>query len=187
MGLFSSWKPHTIVGKILKGAVSVAAPAAAIVTGVGAIGGAISGAGLLAGAVSGVKTAAKVAAGVVTKTAQVANTVKTAAVNLVTGQTKEQRELVQDQKQNARDDLAKMKTIEQLINAGATVQEAAAKVGVPLSQLVGSFGIAEEVTSGVNQVKAMTPDSPEATMTKSNIGLIAAAAIGLLLLLGLKK
>jgi len=181
MGLFSKWKPKTIAGKILKGVVQVATPVAAIATGVGAIGGAISGAGLIGGAISGIKTTAKVAAGVVGVAKRTVSTVGSAAANLLTGQTQEQRKLVRDQKAQTRADMAKLETVDKLIKAGAKVEEAATKAGVPIGSLAGMFGLPT-----AEEIEIMPPEVKPAAVNGKNVGLLVAALAGILLLANIK-
>ena len=131
-----AWKPKTIFGKILKGAV-IGVGAAAAVVGAGAIiagtgGGAApavvgAGGGLLSKIFKGAK-----------KTVDV---VATKAADLVSGVTAEQRGIIHSQKDEQRADVQKLNAIDKLIKAGATVAEAASKIGVPLSELKGGFGI----------------------------------------------
>lgn len=144
MGLLSGWKPKTIAGKLLRGVVSVGAPVAAAVTGVGAVAGAISGVGAIAGVAGAASKVAGVVKSGVTAVAKAGGTVGQSAVNLLTGTTQEQRKLIREQKQETKELEQKVKTVEKLINAGATVESAAAKVGVPLSSLAGMFGLPSE-------------------------------------------
>lgn len=183
MGLFSNWKPKTIAGKILKGVVTVGVPAAATVVTGGIAGGLITGAGALAGVV---KATSKVA-GVIKGGVNVVGKVATAATNLATGTTKEQREMIQEQKQEQKADIQKLNTIEKLMNAGATVREAAAKVGVNLSELGGLFGLpseSDEIQAYASEVKAAPGVIP---MSADNKKLLTYAGIGLAALLLLPK
>jgi len=182
MGLFSGWKPKTIAGKILKGVVTIGAPVAAAVTGVGAVVGAISGVGAVAGAVAGVSKVAGVVKGGFTATGRVIDTVSTAATNLVTGTTKEQREIIKEQKKENRADIQKVNAIEKLINAGASVKEAAAKIGVPLAQLAGMFGLPSEGDQ-LAQYTAETKDTTIQATDKNKMLMYAAAGLAALFLL----
>lgn len=177
MGLFSGWKPKTIVGKILKGVVSVGLPVAAAVTGVGAVAGAISGTGVIAGAVSAASKVSGVVKGGVTATGRVIDKVSTAAGNLVTGVTKEQREMIKEQKAETAADLQKIKTVEKLINAGATVEEAASKAGVALSSLAGLFGLPSETDIQTTQYAEEKQTIAGIGGDKNKMILYAAAAV----------
>lgn len=123
MGLFSKWKPKTIFGKIIKGGASVIAPVAAAVTGIGAITGVAKGVGALAG-IGGVLAGGK----------KVIDTVGVKAVNLVTGTTKEERAQINEQKALTKAEKDKYEQIDRLIKAGATKEQAYAKVGVSISE-----------------------------------------------------
>lgn len=122
---------NTIVGRILRGVSKVALPVAgvgaAIVTG-GAAVGILSGAGAIGGAVK--------AAGAIKKVGQ-------AAVNLVTGTTKAEREQVNQVKAVAKAEQDKLDQVERLISAGATRAEAEKMVGITPSEL-GSADAAEK-------------------------------------------
>lgn len=135
-----AWKPKTVLGKILKGAVTIGGTALAIGTGVGAIAGVAKGAGLLAGALSGVKKVASIAKGGIRLTAKTVDTVGKTAANLVTGTTKEQRLLVREQKQETAAEMAKIKIAQKLIDAGATKESAIAKVGLTAGAVAGLLG-----------------------------------------------
>lgn len=191
MGLFSNWKPHTIAGKILKGVVSVGAPIAGAVTGVGAVAGVIGG----IGAASGVAKAALGVATVVNKgiggAVRAVSTVAEAAANIGTGTNKEQRQMIQDQKKEQKAEVAKLNTIEKLINAGASVQEAASKVGVPLSQLAGLFGLpsdSDKATADFAEQKSqVNNDIKSIPMDSKKLLTIAAVGLGIILLPKLLK
>ena len=95
------WKPKTIAGKILKGAAIGIGGGALLATGVGAIVGAVGGTGLLAGAAAGLGGVVKVAKGAGTVTKSVMSKVSASAVKLVTGQSKEDREILKEAKQDS--------------------------------------------------------------------------------------
>lgn len=142
----------TILGKILGGAAKIVLPVVGAVTGIGAISGLVKGVGAVAGVAGAFKGVGKSI-----------DKVATAAVNLVSGTTKDQRQLIQDQKEDTREDTQKLTTIDKLIRAGDTVADAAAKVGVPMTALKGLFGVPadeqvkEEITSGMPGVSTMSP------------------------------
>lgn len=162
-----AWKPKTIAGKILKGfAIGTAAVGVAVggATLIAATGGAATpavagGVGLLGKLVSAGGKVVKTVGGVVGKGV---GAVASGAANLVSGISAEQREMVKEQKAEAKEETQKITTIEKLIKAGASVTEAAAKVGVPLSDLKGLFGIqseAQEQEETVkNEVQGISPD-----------------------------
>jgi hypothetical protein len=181
MGLFSNWKPHTIAGKILKGVVSVGVPIAGAVTGVGAVAGVIGGIGAASGVAKAAIGVAKIVNAGVTATGRAVSGVAEAAANIATGTNKEQRQMIQEQKAEQKAEVAKLTTIEKLINAGATVSEASGKVGVPLSQLAGLFGLPSESDkktaefaeqkSQVNTVSGSVPMDNKKLMTIAAVGL----------------
>ena len=146
-----AWKPKTILGKILKGVV-IAGAAVGGVAAIAATGGSAAPAvkGIF-GKIIGVtaKAAVQVGKGV--------SAVAKGAVNLVSGLTAEQRQMVQEQKAETRDKLQEVKTVEKLVNAGATVMEAAAKVGVSTTDLQGLFGIPSAAETGQIDLAAVTP------------------------------
>jgi len=133
-----AWKPKKLLGKIIKG-VAIAGAAVGGVALIAATGGtatpAVAAGGKFFGKIIGVtaKAAGQVGKGV--------SAVAKGATNLVSGLTAEQREMVREQKAETRTDLGVLKTIQKLINAGATAAEAAATTGVPLSELQGLYGI----------------------------------------------
>lgn len=147
-----AWKPKTIAGKILKG-LTIGAAVVGGVAAIAATGGTATplvttGAGFF-GKVIGVtaKAATQVgkAVGAVAGGAYKGiSAVAKAGANLVTGITAEQRRMIKEEKQETKEDVQKLTTIQKLINAGATVTEAAAKVGVSTDELKGSFGIPSE-------------------------------------------
>jgi len=189
MGLFSNWKPHTIAGKILKGVVSIGTPVAAAVTGVGAVGGMIAGVGAATGVATAAKTIAKVVTGGAVATGRAVSTVTEAAANIVTGTTKDQRKMIQEQKAETKSQVQKLEVIQKLIDAGASVQEAAGKVGVPLSQLAGLFGLPSESDKlTADTVAAKTGDNGSMPIdTKKLITIGAIGLAGLFLLPKLKR
>ncbi len=130
MGILKGWKPKTVAGKILKGAAIGIGGGALLATGVGAVVGAVGGTGLLAGAAAGVGTAVKIAkgAGAVTKT--VMSKVSASAVKLVTGQTKEERAILKEAKQEARFAQGKANLIQKLIKTGLSEKAAMEKAGI---------------------------------------------------------
>lgn len=128
MGLFSNWKPGTIAGKILKGAVIGVGGAAALASGVGAIAGAVGGAGLLAGAAGGVGSVIK-AVGGGTKT--VLSKVSASAAKLITGESKEERQILREVKADAKAAQNKAEFVQKLMKAGLSEKEARIKAGLP--------------------------------------------------------
>lgn len=158
----------TILGKILGGAAKIVLPVVGAITGIGAISGLIKGTGAVAGAVGAVS-------GVVKGVDKVAKS----AVNLVTGITAEQRGFIHQQKDETRADVQKLTTIERLINAGATVAEAAAKVGVPMGDLTGLFDIPSTTES---RAEAFVSGEP-VVMEAKNKNILVYAGVGLAALL----
>jgi len=140
------WKPKTIAGKILKGAVIAGGTALALGSGVGAIAGAVGGTGLLAGAAAGtgtvVKTlsavgqgAGKLVGGVAKGTVNTLSKVGTAAVNLVTGTTQAERKQVREVKNEAKAAQDQLDQVQRLINAGADEAKARSMVGLTSTEL----------------------------------------------------
>ena len=131
-----AWKPKTIAGKILKGAL-IGVGAAATAVGAAVIIGGSGGAAAPAVVTGGGKLLSKIFKGA----KKVVDVVGTKAKDLITGVTAEQRGIIHQQKDEQRADVQKLNAIDKLIKAGATVEEAASKIGVPLSALKGLFGI----------------------------------------------
>jgi len=111
-------KKKGIFGKIVKGALMA--------------GGSILGIGIAArvakGAVKGTGLLARLGGGGAIKRKR--NALKENARGLLTGLTKEERVLINQQKDEARDDAGKLNAMEKLISAGATPAEARAKLGL---------------------------------------------------------
>lgn len=125
------WKPKTIAGKILKGVGIAAVGVGAIATGVGAVGGVISGVGAAAGAAKGIGKVASFLKGAGKGVKKVViDKVGAGAANLVTGKTKEQRQILKDVKKQARDQVQKKSFMDQLIKAGSDPVAAAQKAGI---------------------------------------------------------
>lgn len=148
----------TILGKILGGAAKVVLPVVGAVTGIGAISGIIKGTGAIAGIVTAGKAVIKTV-----------DTVATGAANLVSGITAEQRKMIQEEKAETKVDTQNLTTIERLIKAGASVEEAASKVGVPLSALKGLFGVPsdEQVKT---EIQEGSPQLEKTTVTPTTGG-----------------
>lgn len=148
-----AWKPKTIAGKILKGVVIGAAGIAGI-TAIAATGGtaapavAVAGKGLI-GKLVGVTAKA------VVQTGKGISAVAKGAANIVSGITEEQRDMVKEQKAETKTGLQALKTIEKLMNAGATVEKAAAEVGVPMDQLKGSFGVPSDAEAATKELQSI--------------------------------
>lgn len=153
-----AWRPKTVIGKILKGAV----------IGVGVVGAAalaIGTAGATIPAIGGVITAAGGVAGkVLQKSMKTVDAVGSAATDLVSGITKEQRQLVAAQKDETKAEMEKLTAIQKLINAGSTVEKAAASVGVSLSSLAGSFGIPSAGDVAATQLVASQQQVQQSSM-----------------------
>ena len=130
MGILKNWKPKTVAGKILKGSAIGIGGGALLATGVGAVVGAVGGTGLLAGAAAGVGTAVKVVKGAGTVTKTVMSKVSASAVKLVTGQTKEEREILKEAKQDARLAQSKANLVAKLVKTGLSEAQARSKAGL---------------------------------------------------------
>jgi len=180
-----AWKPKTIVGKILKGTI----------IGVGIAGAAIGGAALLAGtggaaAPAVVSTGGGLLSKIFKGAKKVVDVVGTKAKDLVSGVTAEQRVLIAEQKDDQRADVQKINAIQKLIRAGATVEEAAAKVGVPLIMLKGLFGIpsdtqtqAVEISSYAKEISLQPATAGISELFKNKTVLMALAGVAALFLL----
>lgn len=129
-----SWKPKTIAGKILKGAVIAGGSVLGLATGVGILG-KVAKAGTAASKVaSGTGVLANIESGV----SSIKNTVdrvKESAKNLITGVTQEQRDMIKEQKQESIIAQQKLTAVKKLIRQGATAAEARAKVGLGAEEL----------------------------------------------------
>lgn len=136
------WKPKTIAGKILKGATIAGGSVLGLAVGTSIVGKA---GGIVKAAVNAVKNR-KTAKGTTvlsnagaTVTSGIKATVdkvKESAVNLVSGLTAEQREILKQERQQTRAEEQKLKLIDKLIRAGATPAEARAKAGLEPEELV---------------------------------------------------
>lgn len=118
----------TVVGKILKGAAIAGGSVLGLGAVIGGITGATAGTGALAGAVGGVKSVVQTVGGAVDKVGQ-------AAVNLVTGTTKEERTQIKEVKAEAKAAADQLEQVDRLIKAGATPEDARNMVGIPAAQL----------------------------------------------------
>jgi len=119
-----AWKPKTIMGKIIKGAVIGGGSLLGLATGIGGIKGIAGGIGALKGASKGI-------GGLV----QVVDKVKNGAVNLVTGTTADERNQVKQVKATTKAALDKLDQVQRLIDAGATAADARAMVGLSNTEL----------------------------------------------------
>jgi hypothetical protein len=139
-----AWKPKTIAGKILKGVVVGGASVLGVVAGTGIIGKAAGVVGNVVKNITGkgqtvqnkgttaLSTAGQNITSAIRKTV---DKVKESAGNLLSGITKEQRDMIKAQKEETREYLEKLKTVDKLVNAGATPAEARAKVGIEPQEL----------------------------------------------------
>ncbi len=176
-----AWRPKTVAGKILKGltiGVGVAAAGLLVVGTAGAVSPAIGSTITAAGGVAGkvLKTAVKTVDAVATKAADIVSPIN-----------KEQRALVKSQVAETKAEVEKLTAIDKLVKAGATVEKAAAAVGVPLAALAGTFGVASAAQSDAAQVKAESLETAGVTVTPDNKKLLMYAGIGLAALFILPK
>jgi len=118
----------TIAGKILKGTLIAGGSILGLGGIIGGIGGAVAGTGVAAGAVTGVKKVASTVGKSVSKVSQ-------AAVNLVTGTTKAERDQVRVVKGEAKEAKEQLEQVERLIKAGATPEAARSMAGIPEAEL----------------------------------------------------
>lgn len=125
MAIFPNWKPKTVAGKLIKGAVLGGGSILGLVTGLGAIGGVVKGVGVGAGI--------KAAAGT-TKT--VIDKVGASAVNLITGTTAEQRQILSEYKQELKTEAQKLEFANKLVELGMSQEEARAKAGISAAETV---------------------------------------------------
>lgn len=138
-----SWKPKTIAGKILKGGVIAGGSVLGVVAGTGIVGKGLSAAGSVIKNIKAGKTiknkgttALSTAGETITSGIRKnVDKVKESAGNLISGITKEQRDMVRAQKEETREYLEKLKTVDKLVNAGASVAEARAKLGLEPEEL----------------------------------------------------
>jgi len=131
-----AWKPKTVAGKILKGAVIAGGSILGLATGFGAVGGVIKGVGALKGASNGIAGLTKVF-----------DKVGESAANLVTGTNKAERALITEVKNKTRETLSKVDLVDKLVKAGATITEAKAKVGIADAELTEYDGKAVQSAS----------------------------------------
>lgn len=141
-----AWKPKTIAGKILKGAVIAGGSVLGLATGTKLFGAA---GGVLKTAVNTVKdmktakgttTFAAVGKTITSGITGYVDKVKEGAINLVAGTTKEQRDIIKSFKERTRDEQEKLNAIEKMVNAGATPAEARAAVGLAPEELTSYEG-----------------------------------------------
>lgn len=189
MGLFKNWKPKTVAGKILKGTTIGVLGVGAVATGVGAVAGAVGGAGLLAGAASGVGTLVKGVGKVAGGGKTVLSKVSASAVKLVTGESKEERAILKEVKDQAKQAKEQNEFIQKLVKAGLSEKEAYAKLGLtyPVSgdeKTESGIGFLAGLREQFNAETETVPGSVK--MGGNSILWIAAAGLGLLLLVGRK-
>lgn len=132
MGLFKNWKPKTKVGKVLKGVTIGATAVAAVATGVGAVAGAAGGVGLFAGAAKGLGTVVRGVKGFGGGTKTVLSKISGGAAKLLTGQSKEENEIIKQAKAEARTAAQSNNAIDKLMKLGVSENEARLKLGLPM-------------------------------------------------------
>jgi len=148
-----AWKPKTVAGKILKGAVIAGGSVLGLVTGVGIIGKA---GGVIARSAAAIKTAAnsvtaedkakgttvisRVGQTITSGVRATVDKVKDSAINLVAGTTAAQRDYIKSIKARSREEQEKLLAVEKAVNAGATVAEARAAVGLSAAELTSYDG-----------------------------------------------
>jgi hypothetical protein len=120
----AKWKPKTIFGKIVKGAVIGGGSILGLSVGVGAVKGVVKGTGALAGAM-----------GATSGLWDTGRKLKDSAVNLITGTTKAERKQLNTVKAKTRAEADKIQQVQRLINAGATPEDARAMVGLTNTEL----------------------------------------------------
>ena len=118
----------TVVGKILKGAAIAGGSVLGLGAVIGGVTGAASGTGVLSGAVGGVAKIVKTVGGGLDK-------VGTAAVNLLTGTTEEERRQVKEVKAEAKAAQEQLEQVDRLVKAGASPEAARNMAGIPDAQL----------------------------------------------------
>jgi len=122
-----AWKPKTVAGKILKGALIAGGGVLGLATGAGAVG-AVGG---IAKGIGAVKGASKGIAGLV----KVKDNLKEAAARLVTGNTKEQREILAEVRGEAKTSKQQLDFVEKLIAEGLSPEAARSRAGLTSSEL----------------------------------------------------
>jgi hypothetical protein len=128
----------TILGKILGVASKVVLPVVGLVTGIGAISGAAKGIGVIAGIGATVK---KVTGGV--------SAVAQKAIDLVTGDTAEERAAITAQKAITDAGAQKIDFANKLIQAGATKEDAYKQAGIVAEEAPGVSGLPIQTASVV--------------------------------------
>ena len=153
--------------KIVTGALKVGGAVLGFATGVGvlgAVGGAVKGTGALIGA----KTS-------IAKLGGAVNKVKEGAANLVTGKTAEQRKLILQAKQESRDLVGKLETVDRLVGLGKSVEAARAAVGLDPVELTNYEG------------ETVNKSSMFDFLQNKTVMYIGAALVGMFLLSKLKR
>ena len=118
------WKPKTVAGKIIKGAVIGGGSILGLASGIGIVGGAVNGVGAAKGAAQGIGGLVKVV-----------DKVGVSAVNLVTGTTKDERQQIAEIKKETKAEQDKLEQVQRLIHAGATPEKAKSMVGIQYGEL----------------------------------------------------
>jgi len=132
-----AWKPKTIFGKILKGAVTAGGSVLALASAIPVVGTvakvAVKAVDVVKNVIGGKGTTGMSTAGstVLSGIAPVIDKVKESVGNLLSGLTAEQRAIVNAQKEQTKTEEQKLLLMEKLINAGATPEAARAAAGLP--------------------------------------------------------
>lgn len=130
-----AWRPKTVFGKIIKGAVVAGGSVLGLAAGVGLVGKIAGGVAKVATASSGTGILAKIG-GVAGGIRNTTDRLKESAANLITGFTQEQRELINKAKEDARTELQKLEVVDKLTATGMDVSTARAQAGLSPEQLV---------------------------------------------------
>lgn len=124
-----AWKPKTIAGKLLKGAVIAGGSVLGLATGVNLVS-KVGQVALKAGTGALAKTG-----GVLSNARLKIDRVKESAKNLLSGQTKEQREQVLKVKQDLKTEAEKLKLVEKYVAQGVDIVTARSKAGILETEL----------------------------------------------------
>lgn len=130
-----AWKPKTVAGKLLKGAVIAGGSILGIAAGTGLVTKIAGGAASVAASAKGTGALAKVG-GVLSNINTKIDKVKESAGNLLTGLTKEQRQIINKAKESARTEAQKLEVVEKLVSFGMSPAEARSQAGLEPEQLV---------------------------------------------------
>lgn len=130
-----AWKPKTVAGKLLKGAVIAGGSILGLAAGSNLVSSIAGNAVKAASTAKGTGALAKVG-GVLSNFNLKVDKVKEGAANLLTGFTKEQRQIINKAKDEAKTEAQKLEVVEKLVSLGVDPAEARSQAGLSPAQLL---------------------------------------------------